>query len=178
MQTVTKEWLQSLEDLKEVPADQLQWWIDNSTVHELEEGEFLFRKGDPNPGTHVILSGQLHIFVNQSTGIRTLRFFGPNDITGYMPFSRAVITNVNGQATEKLTVMTYPFKRIKELINRNYELTQALVHIMTSRVRDFTALQQQNEKMMALGKLSAGLAHELNNPASAIVRGSVSFEII
>ncbi len=174
MQTVTKDWLQSLEDLKEVPADQLQWWIDNSTVHELEEGEFLFRKGDPNPGTHVILSGQLHIFVNQSTGIRTLRFFGPNDITGYMPFSRAVITNVNGQATEKLAVMTYPFKRIKELINRNYELTQALVHIMTSRVRDFTALQQQNEKMMALGKLSAGLAHELNNPASAIVRGSVS----
>jgi signal transduction histidine kinase len=45
---------------------------------------------------------------------------------------------------------------------------------MTDRVRNFTALQQQNEKMLALGKLSAGLTHELNNPASAIVRDSES----
>ena len=75
---------------------------------------------------------------------------------------------------EPAQVMTFPIERIKELIDHYFELTQALVHIMTSRVRDFTALQQQNEKMMAIGKLSAGLAHELNNPASAIVRGSTS----
>ncbi|MEO7961312.1 MAG: ATP-binding protein [Ginsengibacter sp.] len=175
MQTVTTEWLQSIEELKDLPAGQLQWWIDNSKVHEVEEGEFLFRKGDPNPGTHVILSGRLHIFINQSNGSnRTLTFFNAKDITGYMPFSRAVKTNVNGQAAERLTVLTYPFERIKELIQGHYELTEALVHIMTSRIRNFTELQQQNEKMMALGKLSAGLAHELNNPASAIVRGSIS----
>lgn len=70
--------------------------------------------------------------------------------------------------------MTFPVERMKELIDNYFELTQALVHIMTSRVRNFTTIQQQNEKMMALGKLSAGLAHELNNPASAIVRGSLS----
>jgi signal transduction histidine kinase len=60
------------------------------------------------------------------------------------------------------------------MISTQFELTQALVHIMTNRVRNYTEFQQQNEKMMALGKLSAGLTHELNNPASAIVRDAES----
>jgi signal transduction histidine kinase len=67
-----------------------------------------------------------------------------------------------------------PAEKIKEATQLHYELTEALVHTMTSRIRDFTSLQQQNEKMFALGKLSAGLAHELNNPAAAISRGASS----
>ncbi len=70
--------------------------------------------------------------------------------------------------------MTLPIEKFREMIASHYELTAALVHVMTNRVRNFTSLQQQNEKMMALGKLSAGLAHELNNPAAAIMRGSES----
>ena len=73
-------------------------------------------------------------------------------------------------------VLSYPTDKIREMIRDKFELTQALVHVMSNRVREFTALQQQNEKMMALGKLSAGLAHELNNPASAIVRDSISLK--
>ncbi len=174
MQNVTTEWLQSIAELKDVPAEQLQWWIDNSRVYELDEEVFLFKNGEPITGTHVILSGRVHMFLNQGNGIRTIGFFDAKDITGYLPFSRGVVSNLNGQVVEKLSIMTFPFARMKELIDGHYELTQALVHIMTSRVRNFTALQQQNEKMMALGKLSAGLAHELNNPAAAIVRGSIS----
>ena len=59
MQTVTTEWLQSIESLKEVPPAQLQWFIDNSSHYELAEGAFLIKSGEPLTGTHVIISGRI-----------------------------------------------------------------------------------------------------------------------
>jgi signal transduction histidine kinase len=60
------------------------------------------------------------------------------------------------------------------MLHRSPELGQRLVAIMSDRVRDSTRAQQQREKLMALGKLSAGLAHELNNPAAAVRRAASS----
>jgi signal transduction histidine kinase len=174
MLTVTTEWLQSMEPLREVPANQLQWLIDNSEHYEVEEETLFFKTGDPIRGTHVLIRGKVRIFSSQAKGIRDIGTFEAGEITGYLPFSRGNLSGFSGQVIEHLQVMTLPKEKIKELISLHFELTEALVHVMTSRVRDFTTLQQQNEKMMALGKLSAGLAHELNNPASAIVRGSNS----
>ena len=54
MQTVTTEWLQSIESLKNVPAEQLQWLIDNSRHYELGEGEFLFKSGEPLAGHNML----------------------------------------------------------------------------------------------------------------------------
>ena len=56
------------------------------------------------------------------------------------------------------------------MLHRAPTLGPVLVSMMTDRVRETTRLAQQREKMMALGKLSAGLAHELNNPATAVRR--------
>jgi len=106
--------------------------------------------------------------------MREVGVFEAQDITGHLPFSRSKTAIGKAEVVENVTFLLFPIEQEEAMIRSQFELTQALVHVMANRIRDFTALQQQNEKMMALGKLSAGLAHELNNPASAVVRGSAS----
>jgi len=85
---------------------------------------------------------------------------------------RATVTPAFCEALKKSWVFKCSKEKLKAGFADHYELIEAMVHMMISRVREFTSIQQQNEKMFALGKLSAGLAHELNNPAAAISRAA------
>ncbi len=174
MQTVTAEWLQATEVFSEVPLDQLQWMIDNSEHLEMQEGSYFFKSGDPVRGAYVVISGRMRLYILHNREMQEINVLTSGDISGMLPFSRGISATVNAKVLEETKVMLLPTGKFREMISRFYELTAALVHVMTTRVRNYTSLQQQNEKMMALGKLSAGLAHELNNPAAAIVRGSES----
>jgi signal transduction histidine kinase len=170
----TPELLKTFEALKEVPEDQLQWLIDRSICREVPDGEHLFEPGMPISATNFIISGKVRLYFFLGGVKREVGDTVAGEITGYLPYSRGKVSSGYGVAIGNLQLMSFPKEHMTELIKTQFELTQALVHVMTNRVRGFTALQQQNEKMMALGKLSAGLTHELNNPASAIVRDSES----
>jgi len=174
MQEVTVSILKAFDALKNVPDDQLQWLIDNSETRILNDGEHLTEQGQPLAGPHFIISGRLIVYIVQNGSRSEIAIGGPGDITGYLPYSRGVVATVSSRAAGEVQLLSFPTERLREMIKDRFELTQALVHVMSNRVREFTARQTQNEKMLALGKLSAGLSHELNNPASAIVRDSAS----
>jgi signal transduction histidine kinase len=140
----------------------------------MQEGNYFFKSGDPVRGAYVVISGSMRLYVMHNREMQEINVLTSGDISGMLPFSRGISATVNAKVLEETKVMLLPTEKFREMISRFYELTAALVHVMTNRVRSYTSLQQQNEKMMALGKLSAGLAHELNNPAAAIVRGSES----
>lgn len=166
------EQLQQVEGIAHVPADQLQWLIDRSECRTFGAGELIFEKGNPSQFMFIVLSGRVRVWLDQNGQSREVARLEPGDITGVLPYSRAKIVQAYAVVLQEAQVCMTHRDHFAEMIRTQYELTEALVHQMTNRVRDFTALQQQNEKMLALGKLSAGLAHELNNPASAAVRAA------
>ncbi|HEY4194166.1 MAG TPA: ATP-binding protein [Mucilaginibacter sp.] len=174
MEDCTPALLKTFEALIDVPEDQLQWLIDQSDCIEIPDGELLAQPGDPIAGTYFVISGKVRLYLPIGGVKREIGDFKPGEISGFLPYSRAKMGTGYSVAVGDTQLMIFPKDKMNEMIRTQFELTQALVHVMTNRVRTFTALQQQNEKMLALGKLSAGLTHELNNPASAIVRDSES----
>lgn len=164
--------LNKVDTFANVPDDQLQWLIANSEVAELKEGDVFFKQGDPLDHTHFVLEGTLSFRLEQAGQFREVGQVPYGKITGTLPFSRGTTVSGVGIAIQNSTILSFHKRFFREMIRDHYELTEMLVHTMTTRVRTFTQQTEQNDRMIALGKISAGLAHELNNPASAVVRSA------
>ena len=94
------------------------------------------------------------------------------EVNGAVPFSRMTVFSGTGRAVTRATVGLFPRSLFPELLRRVPVLVQRFVVLLLDRVRDSTRRDAQFEKLSALGKLSAGLAHELNNPAAAVMRAT------
>lgn len=166
------EKLRQVDQLKEVPPPQLKWLTSKGSLLTFNQGDFMFKKDDPIANLYIILKGQFVLKVHQNNEQRVIGTLDEKSITGALPYSRASNATGIAEAAEESEVLALHKDLFKEMIHEHHELTTALVHVMSSRIRQFTKLQQQNDKMMALGKLSAGLAHELNNPSAAVIRSA------
>jgi signal transduction histidine kinase len=172
MKELTIDDLKVVKEFQHVPDDQLQWLINQGETVEIEAGDLLFNVGEPVVISYIVLDGKMRVSAVQSGKQKELRILDPGQFTGYLPYSRATVTPAFCEAIKKSLVFKCTKEKLKEGFGIHFELIEAMVHMMLSRVREFTSIQQQNEKMFALGKLSAGLAHELNNPAAAISRAA------
>jgi signal transduction histidine kinase len=155
-----------------VPREELEWLASHGSLRRLEVGDALSTKGAPVEGMFVVLSGRIALYADRGAGPRKLVEWRGGDVTGLLPYSRLVNSPGQSSAEEPSDVLVVPREHLPALTEKCHVLTQILVHRMLDRARDFTSNELHDEKMISLGRLSAGLAHELNNPASAIERSA------
>jgi signal transduction histidine kinase len=155
----------------DLPDDQLAWFISQSQELTLKAGETYLRQGDPADAMFVILEGELQAR-GELGGETIVIAMKPGDIAGVLPFSRMKQFTVTGRAVTDGRVLRFPASLFPDLVQKMPVLAQRLVGLMSDRIREATRFEQQRDRLAALGKLSAGLAHELNNPASAAKRAA------
>ena len=154
-----------------LPDDQLEWFLSNSREVRLKAGDIYMRQGDPADYMVVILEGRLEAR-GEKGGETMVIAIESGHVTGVLPFSRMKTSTFSGRAITESRLLRFPASLLPELVQKMPELAKRLVGVMADRIREVTRIEQQRDRLAGLGKLSAGLAHELNNPASAARRAA------
>jgi signal transduction histidine kinase len=151
--------------------NQIEWFLSHVQEVFLHAGEAFVQQGDPADWMFVFLEG-LFQWRGEFGGDTVALPAQAGDVSGVFPFSRMKRFTVTGRALTDGRLIKFPAALFSELIQRMPELTTRLVAMMSDRIREGTRIEQQRDRLVSLGKLSAGLAHELNNPASAAKRAA------
>jgi len=159
--------------LRDAPHDELVWLAQHGEMLQFERGDLL-RPNQPSllESLGVVLSGRFAIYVDHGAGPHKVLEWSAGDVTGLLPYSRMSKPIGTMIVDEPIDVLAVHRSHFPEMIRECPTITTALVHVMIDRARQFRSSELQDEKMRSLGKLSAGLAHELNNPASAAARSA------
>jgi signal transduction histidine kinase len=167
----TSELLHRIPAFDGLPDDQIAWFLSQSKELHLNQGDSYARQGEPADAMFVLLEGEFQ-WRGELAGESFVLEIHAGEITGILPFSRMKQFTLSGRAMTEARVLRFPAALFPQLVQKMPELATRLVGLMSDRIREATRFEQQRDRLAALGKLSAGLAHELNNPASAAKRAA------
>src|SRR5437867_4051036 len=174
--TLTQQ-LAAIPVFSDLSPEDVSWLASQMEVAHFAPGEIVTVEDSPADRMFVILEGEIAGRREHGRPGDTRTYSASaGRVTGMLPFSRLTHFPLTTRAVIPATVAFLHVGHFPEMMQRAPALGPKLVGIMSDRIREMTTTDQQREKLMALGKLSAGLAHELNNPASAVRNAAVNLQ--
>jgi signal transduction histidine kinase len=167
------EALDHISSLHGLPFEDRLWLARHGQEFKANPGDILFEEGAPAEHMVLILKGEIHVR-RQHGGPMALFIGRAGQMTGVLPFSRMKGYGGQGFAVSPVWTLLIHRALFLEMLAAIPTMAQRVVSTLLDRVREVTRIEQQAEKLAALGQLAGNLAHELNNPASAAQRAAAS----
>jgi signal transduction histidine kinase len=165
--------LRTVSTLDGLTEAEYTWLATHGAERMGPDGALVFREGAPATQMVFILRGEVHVRRRHS-GPLALFIGRAGQMTGKLPFSRMKNYGGDGYTIGSNWILDIHESLFPEMLAAIPSMGQRCVGVLLDRVREVTRLEQQAEKLAALGKLAGNLSHELNNPASAAQRSAAS----
>ena len=168
--------LKTVSVFSDLSEEDVAWLAAHMEVVRYQAGDIVVEEGSPADRMMVVLEGETRGQREHTVGDGRVYTVRAPHVTGMLPFSRLTHIPLTIRATGQTTIAFLSAAHFPEMLERMPALQPRLVGILTDRVRESTRTDQQREKLAALGKLSAGIAHELNNPAAAVRNAAMNLQ--